>query len=430
MNKIYKIKAEFKDNDVECCFNKSVKEALNNIPIYEDAEERILNILSKYKDYNKVSKRVSCLTPLLFKAEIFNSNDKTNNILHLMNNFISEVHNNYYDIRTGDYIDLPNDYTKQLAEYVNIIFDETFLRNNTDEPLFKKEWSVYNEAVNFEHVCFVIACMLINVVEIKQNQIYSQFLYFLEKYDNNKQLMKYFIYHYMKLIRIYYTTSADNEKKFFNPKIYMTSLNFGSYMDPNVEIYGDIRIMNKKDELLNLFSYAPRTPADSNELALWINWNELTYLVRSFGKNSDFVWNRIFVNNSDKKYTNIYNLFKLLTTSDILPRKKYVDEKIKNYYHRCNIEKMPNDDELYALIANIASDYKIKTATKLQSINKLKIGITYINKGKVVSELTNITYEDLINNLNNKADPPKGIEIKTYSVDCHIDDGKIYREEE
>ena len=412
-------KESSKNENVDIIIN-GISESIENEPEIKDIKEEIINELSAFRNYNKLSKKVSIFGPMLIEAEHRTKDEKNKKMLNYMNKFISTIHNNYEEIRDGEFENLPKDYKELLYKAVGFTFDDSCLMINGDfnNGLFRSMWSYYKESINFEHVCFAVACVLSGAVQTKDNRLLNTFLYFLKIYNNNehKLIMKYFMYHCLMLIRVFYTRNTE-EKDFkklrvFNPSKYMTNLKFGTFKDSNVELYGDIRLSYKENDFSSLLSFAPRSSTEEleNNDTLWINWNMMSDLIKRLTKNAYEVLNKTFVALEKKRplFNNLFELFKFMTNLDIIPRFESAMDDYKNKYKRCYISGELNMCDVLKELKDYIKELNIDSFVENTRFENYKIGITYkkvLNKGsviertKVVSELLNINYSSLLSTL-------------------------------
>lgn len=432
------VKVEYTAKGIEACYNKSVSEAIEMATEkgkeivgdkrYVACIERIKKDLHEYTNVSIQTKRSTCVSPVLIEAEQ-NINGAEKVVYHDMNCFMSEIINNYDSIETGDHKEFPDNFNDELIKVLGFGLDEKmFSTNIVKYPIkhsFSKRFTWYSASVNFEHVCFVVACILTRRVDIPPRygeRILYPFLYFIEKYKENKELLKFFMYFLMKLIRVYHTKSVDGAR-FFNPRIYMTNVDYGSYIDPNVEIYGNVRITNEQDDALSMFSEAPRSTSMAESSTIWFNWNRMTPIINKFTAEKRDIWNTIFSRSSKyEKFTNCLELFKFLTVKDILPRSSLAKHNYLNCYQRCIcLNEDVEDAEFIETIKKVMVDCGAIHNKYHTDFNESKIGITYVGKnGIVLSKVLNITFGELMKNLMNGSQEFEDIILEPYIVQCYI----------
>lgn len=439
---------DFLKNGNEMCHNHSVdsiikhaiEEGKKMIPDkkFTSCLMRIRNELHEYTNINIQTKRATCVSPVLIKAEqLFNGSDKI--VCHDMNCFMSEIINNYDRIERGECPPLEENYNENLIRILGFgLSKNMFTAKPETQPTFtyfNKRWSWYNQSVNFEHVCFVVALILLRKVEISpkySERIVYPFLYFLVKYKENKEQLQYFVYHLMKFIRVDNTRALGDRQYVWNPFTYMTNFAFGSFMDPNVEIYGNTRLSTDKRNILSMFSNAPRSTADTAEKAIWFNWNEITPIIEMFTHESEDIWKATFgLQDERRKFTNQITLFNFLMSKDILPRNVLANNEFLNLYHRCVVssDAETTDEELINAMISLLLKVGATNYTPGRRLGSAKIGITYFEGPLIKSRILNITLDQLANKLNLVPSVSENVEIVPYIVKCYIDKQHIRRHE-
>ena len=441
---------EYTKNGTENCYNKSVESIIQFATmegkkmVSDDKFVSCLNaIRAELHEFSTVgiqTKRATCVAPVLIKAEqLLRGKDKE--VCHDMNSFMSEIINNYDLIERGECEPLPEDFNDHLLSKIGIGFDPKMLTMRPDtEPVssyFAKKWSWYNQSVNFEHVCFVVACILLHRVDFQPKfaeKIVYPFLYFVKQYKRKKPLFMYFMYHLMKFIRVYHTRGIGEGTRFWNPVVYMTNLGFGCYIDPNVEIYGNVRLSRNYRDMLCMFSNAPRSTAETDEEAIWLNWNDITPIISKFTYASEGIWRAVFgVEEQRTKFTNVIEFFKFLTIKDILPRSDLAKNGFINLYHRCvefpGTEEASND-ELIEMVIELLTKLGAVDYIPGRKLGNRKIGITYFKGTQIVSRVLDITLEELSNRLNSVPKGVKHVALIPYVVKCSVNGrGHIVRKE-
>ena len=440
---------EFTKNGTESCYNKSVETIINIATekgkqlVSDNKFTTCLNLireeLHKFSGVELQTKRSTCVSPVLIKAEQL-TRGKDKELCHDMNAFMSEIINNYDIIESGECKPLPDNFNDMLKSILGFGFDPKMLTTKPDveEPseYFSRRWSWYNQSVNFEHVCFVVACILMRKVEFKPQyaeKVVYPFLFFITKYGAHKDILMFFMYHLMKFIRIYHTRGIGEGVRFWNPVVYMTNLNFGCYVDPNVEIYGNVRLSRNEKDILSMFSNAPRSTAMTNEHAIWLNWNNVTPIISKFSYTSEGIWREVFgQEDKSKVYTNVIEFFKFLTIKDIIPRSNLAKNGFINLYHRCVVEegKEASDEEMIEMVIDLLTKVGAVEHTPGRRLGATKIGITYFKGTKIASKVLNITLDDLSNRLNSSPKKVENVSLVPYIVKCSINGhGHICRKE-
>lgn len=443
-------KPEFTRNGTENCVNESAKKVFKLA--VEGGKKYVQNyniqtlamaIYEELYDYKNVELQTKCSTslyPALIKYE-HTSSGESKNFVRALNGFVSEVVSNYDKIEDGIAPPLPDDYNANLIDHIGFGFDKSMLtlREHADtRSLFGNRWVWYNQSINFEHVCFAIACIVLNTVEFPEYQsleILSAFLYFLKKYNENKDLMMYFIYHCMKFIRIHYIKPIERGARFWNPQEYMTNLKFGCYIDPNVELYGNVRISPDSDNIFSMFSNAPRSTAETSDRAIWLNWNMVTPMIARFTRDAETIYLEYFTTAkhlNKHSHENAVDFFKHLTSIDIIPRCNYSRNGFVNLYHRCVVDAdHENEEDLIELICELLLRVgAVRYHKQGGKFHNAKIGITYFKGPQIKSRVLNITIDELVPRLNQKPKNVTTASLVPYIVKCFIDtNGRINRRE-
>lgn len=323
---------------IESCENESVSRAINQIiNIVKNrfglnvirAQNALINLLNNIPDIVSIDKANS-ICPYAIP---------TNSPLYW---FMANVKNDYENILENEYInfsyDIHNEITrlttiKIMRECLTDIHNSKFQEPNT---WFGKRISLYNPVVNFEHVCLLVHAMLVNNARPSIDVIYP-FYYFVNLWVNHRDNMKWLIYHYIKLIRVYvinkYSTSS------FSPVRNFTNMRFGTITDQNIEVYGDVKLNSDRKNIFSLFSLFPRSHVVKTlylEKSLFFSWNTITStpLMISFSIARD---NLINVVNNPTDLTD-YDLLMSFIEYDISPRLQLIDKQQKINYETVYIQ--------------------------------------------------------------------------------------------
>ena len=262
---------------------------------------------------------------------------------------------------------------------------------------FGKRISLYNPAVNFEHVCLLVHCMLANPSNASQEVVYP-FHFFLTQWLAHRETMMWTIYHYIKLIRVYIL--GWNTHRAFAPAQFFTNLRFGAITDQNIEVYGDVKLSDDKLNMLSLFSLFPRShivKTTENEQPIFFAWNCLTPMITMFTSNCKQLVNYI---NSHAEFT-AFDFFMQANTYDITPRISTIKNKQYSAYKTVYIDNSPlvknigqkQTDEQKAIIKDLLA--KIPEALYIEMVNfigSLNLSITSEEMGKYAHNVVYITY--------------------------------------
>lgn len=427
----------FKNKSVEQAIKLMAKRGLKmtnyNYEICLSEINRYLDIYTK-SQYQYASKRVSSVGNALICEEYSTPNPAIKAILHKMNCFISHVETTNFTTNTMFSGAIPDDYNTQLKRDLGFTFDQSIFGKDIKES-FSKLWTFNTHLVNFEHVCAIVAYLLVgadNVNKEHKSYIMHLFLMLLSLYVDKYNFYRFFILHLVKLIRIHYTRPAEGEE-FYSPFTYMTNLSYGSYKDANVEIYGDTRLTKKENCILKLFSLAPRSVSTAtHEDTIWFNWNSATALNLKLTERTFDIHTYLFGRNADNT-ENLHDIFAELTRADVLYRKDLAKIEYLNIYNRAIVGKdATQDDIVNAIVYLIKSHTEINDFSCSEQIKGAKIGITYkTEENTVISYGTNITLGTLLEYVQNyKAIELKNIKLEEYIVKCFINEhGNICRNE-
>ena len=365
-----------------------------------------------------------------------------------MSIFANIVHSNYEQILETDYTKFSAEYLKYLGNYLGFTFDTNVFTNNTPEytnpdTWFSSRFALYNPAVNFEHVCMIVDLMRNDLIKIDDDIMYA-FYYFLYKYVENitehnndpeePDVMRFVIYHCMKLIRVHYINNVTQHGR-FNTYDKFTNLGFGAKIDKNIEMYGDARLNTDKDNVLSLFSLSPRTTVDYYEVndniinpfelereppinktlyrddfqrfvyqqKIFFNWNELNTFTYYFTKQAaNFC--RMINNRKFDKERPAYEMFDYMTSLDIKCRIEYIKSNVYNKYQTCEIDETDSktkDIVTYILIHNLQRILETKKVSQNPFTDKCLERFVYI------------TYTSKVNGISTVKTVPLGLTLKT-----------------
>ena len=365
-----------------------------------------------------------------------------------MSIFANIVHSNYEQILETDYTKFSAEYLKYLGNYLGFTFDTNVFTNNTPEytnpdTWFSSRFALYNPAVNFEHVCMIVDLMRNDLIKIDDDIMYA-FYYFLYKYVENitehnndpeePDVMRFVIYHCMKLIRVHYINNVTQHGR-FNTYDKFTNLGFGAKIDKNIEMYGDARLNTDKDNVLSLFSLSPRTTVDYYKVndniinpfelereppinktlyrddfqrfvyqqKIFFNWNELNTFTYYFTKQAaNFC--RMINNRKFDKERPAYEMFDYMTSLDIKCRIEYIKSNVYNKYQTCEIDESDSktkDIVTYILIHNLQRILETKKVSQNPFTDKCLERFVYI------------TYTSKVNGISTVKTVPLGLTLKT-----------------
>lgn len=409
--KVIKQNNTLREITIENYKNRSVNEAINYV-INEAKQQlettdtriitnKIIELLQSIPQTNTTSKSNTILYPILLKHE------------SVLINFIEQVKTDYEDILSRSHTEFTQDVIQNITNLTNIEFDRECLTdiNNPKftncETWLSKRCALYNPSVNFEHVMFIVDIMLNGYAQ--STEVLLPFYFFLKLWIDERQTMKFLIYHFMKLIRVYILSKYTQTP--FTPAQSFTNIRFGAITDQNIEIYGDVRLSDDETEITSLFSLSPRTHIVKapNENIICFDWNILNMFVKSFTKKSKYV-ETIFLDIHElQRFGNHYELFKMLNTEDVIPRFNYIKSNKMNDYKTLFIDdEKPNDDIPIALFNELCNfiingKYTIDEDT-LNTYGEHLIYITYTGTNGVKTISTNKTLLQLIETIYNQKD--------------------------
>ena len=212
--KVIKQNNTLREITIENYKNRSVNEAINYV-INEAKQQlettdtrivtnKIIELLQSIPQTNTTSKSNTILYPILLKH---------NSILI---NFIEQVKTDYEDILSRSHTEFTQDVINEITNLTNIEFDRECLTdiNNPKftncETWLSKRCALYNPSVNFEHVMFIVDIMLNGYAQ--STEVLLPFYFFLKLWIDERQTMKFLIYHFMKLIRVYILSKYTDEE--------------------------------------------------------------------------------------------------------------------------------------------------------------------------------------------------------------------------
>lgn len=406
--------------------NKYVKSALEMVSDmqakkFEDGFACIKDTINKLKtiEYTGYTKSNTIFPHVLNKMKLTTSDANEFYIYDYIINFMNQVKRDVEDIIS---FDKPE---STLFKTINdkLIFNLSPYIFSCDgrspETAFLSRICFYNPLVNFEHVCFVFALIAADKYKIENDRSYPDiivynFNYFLDKYLEDRKNFKYVICHLMKLIRVYYINSLSTER---NPNMfkYMSDLYYNvNYNDPNIELYGNIRLTNNLSMLDN-FMFSPRVnyKLETRDDILWFDYNKNNNIINKMSKNAEEVYNNMkFIN----KFWSVKALFLYFSHMDIAPRFEIGYNNIITPYKHI---KETEDSDFSKYIINFFKKSKLRAPSEkdIETYKHFHIGFTFIDiNGDVISiSFDNLTLEKFIN--------------VVYSVDIDCSDHKVKEEE-
>lgn len=387
--------------------NKYVKKALEKVSDmqsekFEDGFACIKDTVNKLKTikYAGYTKSNSIFPHILNKMKFSTGDEKEFYIYDYVINFMNQVKRDIEDIISHDKPE------PTLFETVNekLMFNLSphifSCDGRSPENAFKTRICFYNPLVNFEHVCFVFALIASDRYKIENDKSYPDiivynFNYFLEKYLEDRKHFKYVICHLMKLIRVYYINSLSTERA---PNMFksMSDLYFNiNYNDPNLELYGNVRISNNFS-ILDNFMFAPRVkyPLDTREDILWFDYNKNCNIVSKMSKNAEEVYNNMIYMD---KFKSVKALFLYFSHMDIAPRFEIGYNNIITPYRHIR-ETEDSDFSKYIINFFKKSNLRAPTENDMETYKHFHIGLSYIDiDGEVASTVfDNLTFEKFI----------------------------------
>lgn len=243
--------------------------------------------------------------------------------------FLLQVKRDYEDILENKHEDFTVSLLDKAAELTGIrLANECFYDVNNPKfanpsTWFGKRIALYNPAVNFEHVCLLVHYILANPSYASADVVYP-FHFFLKCYLDDPDTMKWFIYHYIKLIRV--NIFSKYSQKPFAPAQLFANLRFGAITDQNIEVYGDVKLTDDKQNMLSFFSLFPRSHIVKTlpqEQPIYFAWNGLTPMITMFTSNCKQLVSNLAANSPKMPY----EFFTMLNTLDITPRVSTIKNK-------------------------------------------------------------------------------------------------------
>lgn len=241
--------------------------------------------------------------------------------------FMEKVKNDYEEILHSKH----SMFSKDVLEKINSkllfnlspeLFYDIHNPNFADPSVwFSKRTSLYNPAVNFEHVCYMVDLMLENTLK-PSVEILAPFYYFVKLWAEYDEF-SFVIYHLIKLIRV--SIYSKYYRGAFSPVNSFVNIRFGAITDQNIEVYGDVKLSDNPDDILSLFTLCPRTPvvkSNNFEDIIVYDWNGLNKMTKLFTHNS----------RQDIRPGLPLPVFLQMEKLDITPRISSAKHKKVNYY--------------------------------------------------------------------------------------------------
>lgn len=401
-----------KNNFVENCHNSTVIRVIQGI----------INDVLKLTPQQNIPVKIREILDGITKPKIA---QKANSIFYVkmvekdspLIPFMENVKNKYEEILSGKYSEFSKEKLEKINELLGFnLSPELFYDVNNPNfanpsVWFSKRTSLYNPAVNFEHVCYIVDLMLDNFLK-PSVEILAPFYYFLHLWSNVDDF-DFVIYHLIKLIRV--NIYAKYIQGVFPPVNSFVNLRFGAITDQNIEVYGDVKLSTKTDSIFSLFTLCPRTPvvkaSDSEEIIVY-DWNGLNSMTKQFTENLH------------KPLRPDYPLqvFQQMEKLDISPRISSAKNKKVNHYETVfvddvnllksdpeNINRIP--EELFNEIARVILSKNISLPKGATKFDNHVIYITFTGTNDTVNTIsTHHTLKDLLKLLT-EAVPDKMIPI-------------------
>ena len=329
---------------VERCYNQSVEEAveymIDNTPHITTTLISAINTLLEDIPQTKCL----CKADSIFYNLLVAKQSK-------LCPFVNSVKHDYENILMFESGLFNKDVHDQISKLFGIeISAECLHDTNNIKYMARNTWfgnriCLYNPSVNFEHVCYLVDMMLSENIK-PSIEVLAPFYYILKLWSENRGVVKWLVYHYMKLIRV--NIVGKYSPTLFNPAQCFTNMRFGAITDQNIEVYGNVKLSDDENNLMSLFSLLPRTQVvktTQDERCLFVDWNPLTPIIKTFTKSFIESFNTLH----DKSP---FMLFEHMTDIDIKPR----GGRSYNAYKTVYI-----DDSL--LYKNIGKDNNAEQAT-------------------------------------------------------------------
>ena len=388
---------------VERCYNQSVEEAvehmIDNVPHNTSTLINAINTLLEDIPQTKCL----CKADSIFYNLLVAKQSK-------LCPFVNSVKHDYENILMFESGLFNKDVHDQISNLFNIeISAECLHDTNNIKYMARNTWfgnriCLYNPSVNFEHVCYLVDMMLSENIK-PSIEVLAPFYYILKQWSENRGVVKWLVYHYMKLIRV--NIIGKYSQTLFNPAQRFTNMRFGAITDQNIEVYGNVKLSDDENNLMSLFSLLPRTQVvktTQDERCLFVDWNPLTPIIKTFTKS--FI--ELFDNHADA--------FEYMTDIDIKPRggrsynaykTVYIDDSLlyKNIgkdndeHHQQAIKQLLSDipDALYITLVNYIIDHSYQiTDTELSVYENYVVYITYTGADGVKTVSTHRTLGKLI----------------------------------
>ena len=255
--------------------------------------------------------------------------------------FLLSVKQDYEHILTNCYEDFNAALLDEAAKLTGIrLANECFYDVNNPKfadptAWFSKRISLYNPAVNFEHVCLLLHVMLADFSKASA-EVVVPFYVFLKCWTQHRETMRWTIYHYIKLIRVF--IFGKYSTKPFAPAQFFTNLRFGAITDQNIEVYGDVKLTTDKGNIMSYFSVFPRShivKAHDSECPIFFSWNELTPMISLFTANAEKLTDELYTQSTP------YDFLTMLNTYDITPRIGTIRNKQYCAYKTVQLDDSP-----------------------------------------------------------------------------------------
>lgn len=431
------------NKSVQAAFELAVNKGKELVTAQESTvKDLVYNLLGTITNEFKLSKIPKAQTIFMHTL---------NSSKSMMRYFINYVHNQYVKIIEDEHNAFNGICLNYINELLGFTFDrEVFTTNNNPEFMepstwFSTEFALYNPAVNFEHVCMITDLMLDDLINIDENLLYA-FYYFLYKYNENikqtekPQVMKFIIYHCMKIIRVHYIGNLEQHEKPFDPRDKFINMRFGSKYDKNIEMYGDVRLTQNNKDVLSLFSLTPRSQINyyddtsiisdqepqqtsdkfdeitnfSIQNKIFFNWNKMNGFVESFTNQAIKFTKRYIKKQFDRSLTT-EQTFEYLTHIDISYRINFIKTDLYNTYTTCSVNET---NRRYKEIIKLLLIQNMQKMLEEKQVYENKFTDIYMNY------FVYITYTSKIEDTVTVRTIPTGFRLKTL-LSCDVSSSDI-----
>lgn len=380
----YVVKQQMKKtNDIDVCKNEIMK-------IFDS-----LPVLSQQKSHTMFP------TILVRYSNMIDDKNKKHVIKNVINfmNYVKEQEELIYAYKVKP----ENDIFERVKDILGFGFVEKNFSNDERKPseCFQSPIIVYNEVVNFEHVCFIMAIILMDEISLENDQdninFFTQaFLYFLNKFINNVATMKFVVYHLFKLIRVYFVNSL--RKRADNMFLLFAGLSFNvNFNDPSIEFYGDVRINNQGTAMDNFMMFPRCEIYTKKQNVLWFNNNTCGAIVGILTNRANEVL-ELLASGQFKKFRNLECLAGYMTEQDIRIRSALKIKGLCMKYVHTTVEKGFENAELRNYIIDFfKKNGKRPSRKEMEMYKDYKIGFTFKNEnGKVIANIIkDLTFGDI-----------------------------------